>query len=89
WHNESIAFGNKVLNKVLNELRRQNIGYYVSENEVYLKGNEEVYELYKRLSQINYKRYQEKMELNNLLNDVLIKNRDSYGIIKEFLESFS
>ena len=52
-----------MLNKVLNELRRQNIGYYVSENEVYLKGNEEVYELYKKLSIINFEKYQKKNEL--------------------------
>ena len=78
-----------MLNKVLNELRRQNIGYYVSENEVYLKGNEEVYELYKKLSIINFEKYQKKNELCFILENVLDNHIDEYEKIKDYLFSFN
>lgn len=78
-----------MLNKVLNELRRQNIGYYVSENEVYLKGNEEVYELYKKLSIINFEKYKKKNELCFILENVLDNHIDEYEKIKDYLFSFN
>ena len=88
WNKESIAFSINYSNKVLDELKKQNIGYLIIEdNEIVVDGNEEVYDLYKKISLINYDKYNKKCELHKLLDNIINSNINLYDDIKLYFNN--
>lgn len=90
WNNGSIAFG--IINgfKVFDKLREQQIGYVTVESDsevIVIDGNEEVYELYLRLSLINYDKCAKRNELHNILDKLIEQDIRSYGIIKNYFDT--
>ena len=86
WFKDSIAFGISNANKVFDELKRIGIGYVViNEDIAFIGGNDEVYDLYKRLSEINFDKYEKKRELSSILDGILDRDISKYTVIKNFL----
>ena len=91
WNNESIAFGNNVLDKVYQKFKEQGLGYKVvlSEKEIIsYEGNKKVYDLYLNLSSILYSKYVKKEELKEELDKIIEENENNYDKIKAFFKEF-
>jgi len=89
WNNESISFGITPYSKVLNKLNSLGIGYAVlSEDELVIPNDFNVYRLYKDLSVINYDKYNKRQELHSLLDSLLDQSFDNYSPILERLNEF-
>ena len=90
WNKDSISFGISPSNKLFDTLREKNIGYLiVNEEIVNVNGNLEVYDLYRKLSIINYDMYIKKEKLHNLLDKVLEKNIEYSDDILKYLVSLN
>lgn len=50
-------------------------------------GNDEIYDLYKKLANYYYDKYKKKEELTSLLNNLLVKDLENYDKIFNFFES--
>ena len=50
-------------------------------------GNDEIYDLYKKLANYYYDKYKKKEELTSLLNNLLDKDLENYDKIFNFFES--
>ena len=88
WNKESIAFSVNYSNKVLDELKKQDIGYLiVQDNQIYVDGNKEIYDLYRKISIINYDKYNKKCELHSLLDNIIDSNINLYDDIKLYFDS--
>ena len=86
WNNDSISFGSTPYIKVLEKLSHLGISYVIVKEEPFIvNNNEEVYELYLRLAQINFQKQEKKKELSSLLELTLDKNIELYDAIKEYL----
>ena len=54
-----------------------------------VSGNDEIYDLYKKLSSYYYYKYKKKEKLTNLLNNLLDKDLENYDKIFNFFESIN
>ena len=52
-------------------------------------GNDEIYDLYKKLASYYYDKYKKKEKLTNLLNNLLDKDLENYDKIFNFFESIN
>ena len=52
-----------------------------------VSGNDEIYDLYKKLANYYYDKYKKKEELTRLLNNLLDKDLENYDKIFNFFES--
>ena len=52
-----------------------------------VSGNDEIYDLYKKLASYYYDKYKKKEELTSLLNNLLDKDLENYDKIFNFFES--
>lgn len=90
WNKDYIAFGISPSNKVFDTLREKSIGYLiVTEELINIHGDNEIYELYSRLANINYNKFKMKETLHNLLDEVLDKNKDNSSRIFDFLNKLN
>lgn len=75
WNNDAIAFGVVPSSKVFDFLRSKNLSYSViTDDEVIVQGNDQVYDLYKQLAIINYAKFKKQETLYKLLDEVLKKD---------------
>ncbi|MDD5865672.1 MAG: RNA-directed DNA polymerase [bacterium] len=85
-NNNNLSFSINTKDKVFNYLNELNIGYLVIGNDnIYVKGNDEVYNLYNKLSNIYYDKYNKISKLNELVDNLLNKDINNYEIILNFL----
>lgn len=95
WHimnyrltNDSLSFSLNVSNKVFDELQKKEISYIVmSDDTLKVLGNDEIYDLYKKLANYYYDKYKKKEELTSLLDNLLDKDLENYDKIFNFFES--
>jgi len=87
WNNDSIAFGTTPYSKVISKLAHSGFGYSViTTDEEYVPGdNNEIYDLYLKIAQINFDKFKKKEELLNLFNEVIENNNEVYDPLKKFL----
>lgn len=97
WHimnyrltNDSLSFSLNVSNKVFDELLKKEISYIIMGDDILkVLGNDEIYDLYKKLSSYYYDKYKKKEKLTNLLNNLLDKDLENYDKIFNFFESIN
>jgi len=97
WHimnyrltNDSLSFSLSVSNKVFEELRKKEISYIIMGDDILkVLGNDEIYDLYKKLANYYYDKYKKKEKLTNLLNNILDKDLKNYDKIFNFFESIN
>ena len=66
WNNDCISFGESACNKVFDYLKNKNVGYVVIKNDdLAIKGDDRVYELYLEIAKINFNRYNKKLKYIN------------------------
>lgn len=95
WHimnyrltHDSLSFSLNVSNKVFDELRKKEISYIImGDDTLKVLGNDEIYDLYKKLANYYYDKYKKKEKLTNLLNNLLDKDLENYDKIFNFFES--
>ena len=88
--NDSLSFSLNVSNKVFDELLKKEISYIIMGDDILkVLGNDEIYDLYKKLSSYYYDKYKKKEKLTNLLNNLLDKNLENYDKIFNFFESIN
>lgn len=86
--NESLGFSNNSYDKVVNKLIKLNISFIIiDKNDIIINSYKEnnIYDLYSKLSEESYLLEEEKNKLINKLKKVLEKNVNSYSEIEEFL----
>lgn len=88
WNNNTISFGASPYSKVLNKLNSLGISYgVITDTETFITNDEEIYDLYRNLATINYKKFKKREELHNFLDRLINKNFDNYDLIlKKFEE---
>lgn len=89
WNNNSIAFGITNGSKVFDKLKDSGIGYVTVESDsdiITIDGDNEVYDLYMKLSLIDYDKTQKKEELHDTLDNLLKTNINNYDNIKMYFE---
>ena len=85
-NNNNLSFSINTKDKVFNYLNELNIGYLIIGNDnIYVKGNDEVYNLYNKLSNIYNDKYNKISKLNELVDNLLNKEINNYEIILKFL----
>ena len=87
WNKESVAFGCSTGSKVYDKLRQQEIGYVTvstDDDPLVVKGNDEIYNLYLKLSKIHYEKYNKKQELKENLYVLLDQDIHNYEKIKDY-----
>ena len=97
WHimnyrltNDSLSFSLNVSNKVFDELLKKEISYTIMGDDILkVLGNDEIYDLYKKLSSYYYDKYKKKEKLTNLLNNLFDKDLENYDKIFNFFESIN
>lgn len=97
WHimnyrltNDSLSFSLSVSNKVFEELRKKEISYIIMGDDILkVLGNDEIYDLYKKIANYYYDKYKKKEKLTNLLNNILDKDLKNYDKIFNFFESIN
>ena len=89
--NESLGFSNNSYDKVVNKLIKLNISFMIiDKNDIIINSYKEnnIYDLYSKLSEESYLLEEEKNKLINKLKKVLENNVNSYGEIEEFLNKY-
>ena len=88
WNNNSIAFGISPYSKVLSKLNKIGISYgVISDNEIYVDNDEELYVLYEQIALNNYSRFEKRERLHQLIDELIDENIGYYEPIVEKLES--
>ena len=89
--NESLGFSNNSYDKVVNKLIKLNISFMIiDKNDIIINSYKEnnIYDLYSKLSEESYLLEEEKNKLINKLKKVLENNVNSYSEIEEFLNKY-
>lgn len=88
WNRNCIAFGAQPCSKVSNKLKYLEISYIIinsGDDVLCVDYDSENYIAYLTIAKNKYNRYNEKCELNNLLDEVIDNNKDCYSIVRDFL----
>lgn len=87
--NDCVAFNQYSYSKVLNYLNYNNINYVVvSEEDLVVKNNDEVYDVFFRISEINYETKEKRHQIHQLVDNILNNNFSNYEKLKEVLLEF-
>lgn len=83
WNNNSIGFSNIAKNKVIDKLKELELNYIIDDN--IHNGNNEIYDLYNKISKLKYDKYSKIDEIVNNVRDILNKDISKYEDIKKYL----
>ena len=87
--NNYVGFGVKIYDKVINKLNDLGIGYYTINNSDILLinySNDEVYDLYIKLSHIALDKKNKELEL---INKIKLLDYNKYSIVMEFIDKLN
>jgi hypothetical protein len=90
--NNYVSFGNTSYDKVINELRKLDLGYViVDKNQELLnvKGDSDIYNSYLMLAEKSYDKYNKKIKIIDKINNILDKEFEKYSVIDSFLDELS
>ena len=92
WNNNYIGFGVNNSSKILDRIRREGLGYLLVDSDssyIEVNGDSEVYDLYLKLSVINYDKYVKRNSLHELLDKVIDCDYRNALKIEKMLNSFN
>jgi hypothetical protein len=70
-------------------LKNKSIGYViVSNDDIFVKGDNKIYELYLEAAKINYDRYCKKKEISSLIDSILVENINYCDDIIDYLNKY-
>ncbi len=89
WNKNSISFGESACSKVFDYLKNKSIGYViVSNDDIFVKGDNKIYDLYLEAAKINYDRYCKKKEISSLIDSILVENINYCDDIIDYLNKY-
>ena len=92
WNNSCIAFGVSNAGKILDKISKQGLGYVTIENDsstIEIQGNDTIYDSYLNISLIKYEKYQKKMKLHKMLDDLIDNNMELANNLEDYFKSLS